>query len=401
MNDLISKRLPLGFRQKPNAIAPRPRVVFDEAAREKARQAFKGFVKETVIETLREVQKSDIKDRYQKKEIQLYKQLETKAKRNSLGEIVKYLRFEGHIKTQTIEKYIRSFREFIKYLQYERQFSPRTIQTYLHYLSELKEFLNKNLLDTTKKDIGKYLIYLKKKPISNASIGTYINAFRTFYKWATYRTNKTTLSNVVFFLTNIIRIKSESNVTFCPTVPDIAKLRETFQNYKKLLSSTPNSHQYQRAVASHAIVETLITTGMRSRELRSLRYDDIDLKNKTVFIKNGKGDCQRLSLLGNTACEALKDFFELNNFKPGDFICPLHQTNSLNYLIKRWAQRARISTRLHAHSFRHYFITESQRQGVSAEVVADQVGHRNLNSTKRYTHFNTEFLKEKYSTIRI
>lgn len=297
-------------------------------------------------------------------------------------------------------------KDFENYVRYERQLATSTIQRYLFTLNEFQRFLqsdmfNKKLNDITKENISEFVIHLTNKGMSKASIANYISTLRTFYKWAAYITKKENLLTVNFFLANIIKIKREFPIPYIPSREDIKSLRKTLYTYLELLSFDKTSPAYKKTVMACAIIELLITSGIRSGELRNLRYQDIDLENKTLFIKSGKGGYQRISLFGETAYKTLIEYFAINNFKPEDLLFPYKQPNVINYTIRRWAKRAQIKNRMHAHAFRHYFITESQKQGVRAEVVADQVGHKSINSTKYYTHFNIDFLREKYHDINI
>jgi integrase/recombinase XerD len=297
--------------------------------------------------------------------------------------------------------------EFKKFLKYEKQLSDLTVQKYLVSITRLKDFfegnlfLNKPLSDATREDISSFLAYLREHYLNKTTIAHYIVGLRTFYSWAMYTYKKDNLFAINFLLRNIIKIKQEKNIPFVPNKEDINKLRDTLRAYKELQSYNKNSFSYKKTILAYAIFELLITTGMRSKELRSLRKKDIDLEGRTILIKFGKGGYQRISLFGNSAYDALQEYFAANNFYSDDSIFPIRQGNVLHYMIKRWARRAQINPRIHIHAFRHYFITESQRLGVPIEIVADQVGHQNLNTTRHYTHFTASFLKEKYEGINI
>jgi site-specific recombinase XerD len=297
--------------------------------------------------------------------------------------------------------------EFKKFLIYARFLSPLTIQKYIadiaRFIKFLQDdlFLNKLLSDTTKEDIGKFLIYLKQRYSNNNTITNYIVALRTFYAWIAYKYKKENLLDINFFLKTIVKTKQGNSIPFMPHPEEIEKLRKVLKTYKELQSGDKDSYSYKKTLLAYTIFELMITTGIRSHELRSLCYKDIDLENRIISVRCGKGGYQRESLFGNSAYEILKEYFAMNHFSSEDLIFPIRQGNILHYMIKRWAKRANINPKLHIHSFRHYFITESQRQGVPIEIVAAQVGHRNLNSTKHYSHFNIEFIRERFKTINI
>lgn len=298
-------------------------------------------------------------------------------------------------------------KEFDNYIRYERQLSQHTIERYQYTLKEFNTFLNSDIVykkrtdEVERDDISRFIVYLTNKKLSRASIANYISTLRMYYKWLAYMTKKDNLIATNFFLTNIIKIKKESQTPYIPSVEEVKSLRRALATYIDLLSYDKSLVAYRKAIQAYTIIELLITSGMRSEELRNLRYKDMDLENKTAFICVGKGGHQRISLFGISAVEALKEYFALNNHLPDDLLFPFKQSNVLNYIIKRWCKRAKINDRIHCHSFRHYFITESQRQGIPAEIVATQVGHQSLQSTLHYTHFNIENLREKFNNVNI
>lgn len=297
--------------------------------------------------------------------------------------------------------------DFRKYIKYERQLSAETVNHYVQVLKIYDNFLHsditvaKELLDIDREDIGRYLAHIKDRQLSRASIVNNVAILRTFYKWAAYINGKENILRVNFYLTNIIKVKNESKIPYVPTREEVDKLRSTLREFTRIMSFDSENYSYRKAVMARAIIETLITTGMRSGELRTLKRKDINLDAMTIFIRHGKGSVQRVSIFGPAAAEALKEYLEARKFGQEDLVFPIRRGNGLNYIIKRWAMRAKTNQLVHAHSFRHYFITESRKAGIPQEVVAEQVGHRSLTSTRIYTHFGLDDIKANYQKINI
>lgn len=257
-------------------------------------------------------------------------------------------------------------------------------------------------IDTvTIEDIHRFLVYLKDKPMSGSSIVNYVYILRAYYNWAAYTKQNEKLSDVLLYLRNVVKIRKQPRFPYVPSPEDVIKLRNTLKSYTSVMSGDKNSQMYRKAITAYAIIELLITTGMRSKELRGLMVSDIDFEKRTIYIGNGKGDTQRYSLFGESAIAVLKEFILVHSLSMDSKLFAVKQANSLNYILKRWAKRAGVATKLHAHSFRHFFITEAQRRGIPAEIVARQVGHKNLNTTNHYTHFDTETLRDRLSALQI
>ena len=288
---------------------------------------------------------------------------------------------------------IRTMIEFETYLRLERSLAEGTIHNYIACLTQFKDTFNKEVERFTVKDIQAFLAQFDKK-----NKPTYLSALRIYFNWLTYN-KKRRLYELCYYLSTI-RIKHSRPIPFVPSPDEIKRLRETLQTYKKAYSYE-FSDKYKNTVRDICIVELLITTGIRSNELRHLNYGDVDLEEKTISIRVGKFGKQRVSLFNGSASNALQEYFQVNNFKPNDLLFPFKEGNVLNYILKRWAKKSKINQKLHSHSFRHYFITQAQKLGMRLEIIAEQVGHKNLDSTRYYSHYNTDFLRQHYSKINI
>lgn len=295
---------------------------------------------------------------------------------------------------------------FENYLRFERQLSDTTIKNYLHLIKQFKKFLSQDVLmagDLNKADrqtISNFLGSLREKN-SISSISMYIIALRCYYKWAYYVFKDEDIGQLSFFLSNIVKTKRVHNIIPIPTRAEVMKLRSVLSQYLQLNSWDKNGRPFRDTLRAYAIIELLITAGLRSKELRELYRKDVDLENRTIFVRSGKGNHQRVALFGESAIKVLKEYFEINEFCPEERIFSVAQYNVIYRTVKLWAAKAQINPKVYTHSFRHYFITESQRLGVDIQSVADQVGHRDLNTTRNYTHLNIEHLREKYKEITI
>lgn len=291
--------------------------------------------------------------------------------------------------------------EYREHLVYERQLADTTINNYVFFMCEFGEFFGRDFLEVQTKDIKDFIKYMRTRGVSNSSISNYIIALRSFYNWFSNLNNTPEMINLAFHLSKVVRIRRDSGVPEVPTINEIDKLRETLHAYKSALSYNKRAEAYRIVLRDAAIFETLLSTGARSFEIRNMRPCDFDLNNGSVLIWAAKGARQRVSIFGDLAQKTIKEHIEHNNFGPNDNVFVVRNGNMLNYIIKRWAKRASINERLHAHSFRHYHVTEAQRSGVNIQAVADQVGHVCLNTTRHYTHFDVNYRRDEYGKAKI
>jgi integrase/recombinase XerD len=295
---------------------------------------------------------------------------------------------------------------FENYLRYERQLAETTIRNYFCLIGQFKKFLLKDVLsekDLNKvnhQDISNFLSYLRSK-ITISSISLYIVALRSYYNWAYYFFKDESLGQLNFFLNNIVKTKRIQMVVPVPTREEVLKLRSILKQFLQLNSWNKNGKQYKDTLRACVIIELLITAGLRLKELEGLRRQDINLEDKILFVKSGKGGHQRMSLFGENVVEILKEYFEVNKLLPDEMIFSMVRYNVIYRTVKLWAAKAKINPNIRPHSFRHYFITESLNQGIGLQDAADQAGQIDLNTTRHYTHRNIEHLREAYKKVVI
>jgi len=73
------------------------------------------------------------------------------------------------------------------------------------------------------------------------------------------------------------------------------------EEIERLIAATRNSRD-------RAIIELGYASGLRVSELRSLNVEDVNLEARSLFVRRGKGDKDRLGLFGHKAAAALKDY---------------------------------------------------------------------------------------------
>ncbi|MDQ2873395.1 MAG: tyrosine-type recombinase/integrase [Actinomycetota bacterium] len=56
---------------------------------------------------------------------------------------------------------------------------------------------------------------------------------------------------------------------------------------------------------NRAIILTLLDSGLRRFELAALTLDDVDVKERIISVRHGKGDKARLTTIGDSACQAI------------------------------------------------------------------------------------------------
>jgi integrase len=146
----------------------------------------------------------------------------------------------------------------------------------------------------------------------------------------------------------------------------------------------------QAAYADHLkpLVLLSLNTGMRRGEVFSLRWPDVDLKNKIVTVEGdtSKSGQTRHIPLNREALETLKGWTKqgagAGHIFPGKAGARLDNVNS------SWGallERAAI-TGFRWHDLRHTFASKLVMAGVPLNTVRDLLGHSDIQMTLRYAH---------------
>lgn len=143
--------------------------------------------------------------------------------------------------------------------------------------------------------------------------------------------------------------------------------------------------------------------GLRASEAVSVRWADVDLLRGRLRVKRKGGSWQTLPLLPDVAA-ALRRIYRdlapqlddhLYTVRERRWANATHQLadvrdptrpahrSTLGYMVARVSKRA-IGRELRPHALRHGFATRLRRQGKPVDVVQFLLGHKRIETTKRY-----------------
>ncbi|MCU7850563.1 MAG: tyrosine-type recombinase/integrase [Candidatus Thiodiazotropha sp. (ex Lucinoma kastoroae)] len=159
----------------------------------------------------------------------------------------------------------------------------------------------------------------------------------------------------------------------------------------------------EQGIRDRAIIETLYSTGIRRMELVNLSLYDVDIKNGTLMVREGKGKKDRMLPLGQRACRWIECYRD--EIRPGLVIEPdnstlfLHGTgeplkkNRLTDLVKKYIAQAGIGKPGACHLFRHSMATLMLDNGADIRHIQAILGHSQLSTTEIYTQVSIRKLK--------
>lgn len=181
-----------------------------------------------------------------------------------------------------------------------------------------------------------------------------------------------------------------------PTIKELA-IKENF--LKESSKSPKKTILKQRDLAA---IVLLLGTGIRRSELIGLDRKDYDRHDKTIRITRKGGD-EQIVELNDEVCMALNMYLE----KRTDKLTPLFVSaknrrlspEGLFIVVKNLLKSAGLKGS--THTLRHTFVTALIRQGVPLAVVQQLVGHKNAQTTVRYTHIISSDRRDAVKSLKL
>ena len=153
-----------------------------------------------------------------------------------------------------------------------------------------------------------------------------------------------------------------------------------------------------------ATLELFYSTAMRRSELIQLDVYDIDLAERLVKIRHGKGRKPRNVPLGKRAARWLKKYLvdvrpmlvERTNSSRLFVSCngrPLTSSN-LSLQVRGFIERAGLCVTGSCHLIRHTVATRMLENGADLRAIQALLGHSNITTTQIYTHVSIKHLRD-------
>ena len=161
-----------------------------------------------------------------------------------------------------------------------------------------------------------------------------------------------------------------------------------------------------RTLRDQAMVSLMVHAGLRRCEVLGLRFGDVHIGDRRVFIADGKGGHQRL-------VPVVAGFFVLlaaylADERPGDAVGdyvfvvlkgptrgqPLSAAG-LDQVLDGARSRAGL-THATCHELRHTCFTRLREAGMALEAIQAQAGHASIETTRIYLHLSNDWLAGEY-----
>lgn len=294
--------------------------------------------------------------------------------------------------TQEFEEYSSTF---LRHLGSERNLSKHTIRAYESDLRHFVLFWHEQLSVERQQHLEiklileRYLVSLYYKKISKQTIARKYSCFTSFTAFLKKR-------GIIFNL-SLKRPRTDKKLPLYLSIDEIFHVLDTVPD-QELHTKSP--------IRDKAIFELLYATGIRCAELVDIRFQDIDMDNKTIRVR-GKGNKERIVLFGKKAKEKLTAYIlqerpPMLTHKEALFINKQHKpltTRTIQRIFEMFRTVLKIDKHITPHKIRHSFATHLLNQGTDLRIVQELLGHATVSSTEKYTHVSLEDLTRMCNEI--
>ena len=282
----------------------------------------------------------------------------------------------------SVDKIPSEVSEFITHMQ-SNKMSVNTIDNYQRYILQFLLWIDKSPREVTREDLERYKTHMAiEKKYSKGSMYIHIKGLQAFY---------------LFLKMDIAKELSP------PKRPE---------SLPKYLSEEEMAHIFAAAktdktngLRDYAILLVLGYTGLRVQELCNLNVEDIDFHEKTIKVKSGKGEKDRVVIFEEMTEEALKNHLTnkhryISQDEPAAVFVSSQLERiiprSVEKLVKKYAAEAGIPKKVTPHVFRHTMATTLLKHGADIRFIQQLLGHSSIATTQIYTHVDEEMLKRAY-----
>lgn len=246
-----------------------------------------------------------------------------------------------HYSRHTVRAYVAAIRLWAEFLVGQ---SPRTAST-----DQMRAFLHQRL----------------EQGADRSTIDHAISALKFLY-----------IELYGVFTTESFTVPRPRRKKYLPRVlarPEILRLADACNNRKHRLA-----------------ILVMYAAGLRVGELATLAVSDIDLEQRTIHVRNGKGGKDRITVFSEMLVADLRWICAGRRGKEPVFTAANSQRHlcvrSFQHVVERAALRSQLEGRVTCHTLRHSFATHLLESGVDIRFIQELLGHVKIETTVRYTH---------------
>ncbi len=260
-------------------------------------------------------------------------------------------------------------------------------------------------------DLEEYIEYLKayrsedgSEYITNGEKGIKrkLSALRTFYS---YYFKHERIKNNPTLLVDMPKLHQKEIIRL--DADEVAALLDFIESCGDQLSPHQRSYYEKTKVRDLAIITLLLGTGIRVSECVGLDVEDVDFRNYGIRVVR-KGGNEMIIYFGEEVADALQNYLEERaavtpqaGHEHALFFSSQRKrinVKTVENLVKKYASRVTTTKKITPHKLRSTYGTALYQETGDIYLVADVLGHKDVNTTKRHYAAMDEMRRRKAAT---
>ncbi len=281
---------------------------------------------------------------------------------------------------------------------------------------KVKDISLKDLSMLTAMDIELFLSYLsfyefnnKEFTCSDQGKSRKLSTVRSFFK---YLFSRDKIPSDVASKVGVPKVRDKEIIRLDvnESVDEVSDFMEIVDNGDGLTERQKKFHQLTK-IRDIALVTLFLGTGIRISELVGLNFGDVNLETKS-FVVTRKGGSRSILYFGDEVKTALSDYLllqrglDFSKDKDEPLFLSLKgsriSVRAVENLVKKYAMVSTPLKNITPHKLRSTFGTNLYKQTGDIYVVADCLGHRDVNTTKKhYAAITEDIRRDAISVVKI
>ena len=283
--------------------------------------------------------------------------------------------------------------EFLNVIKSTKNLSSKTIIAYHSDLKDFGNFLEQhNLSDDT---ILQYIQELSQnRRLKDSTICRKLIVLKSFFGYA----QSSGYINKNYFYSLNFKFKKERCLPKTLAIKEASTMLNFLSN--QLLNSKSN-FEYWKSARNLALIDILISTGIRIAEAAEISLSDIITSERTILI-HGKGRKQRLIYI--SCPKTWSNLMQWLKIRKTRTVCtdkifinrigkPI-SIHGIEYIYNSTKKHCGINPYSTPHYLRHTFATNLLANGADLRSVQEILGHSNISTTELYTEVTTKRKKQ-------
>lgn len=245
--------------------------------------------------------------------------------------------------------------------------SEKTLRYYQTTIDAMVASIDKNIRSILTEDLRSYLTeYQAKKQSSRVTIDNIRRILSSFFAW---------LEDEDYIIKSPVRrihkVKTVSSIKETYSDEELEKMRDNCETPRDL-----------------AMIDMLVSTGMRVGEMVLLNRDDINFSERECVVL-GKGDKERIVYFDARAKLHLQEYLDSRTDNNPALFVTLRSPHErikiggIEHRLREMGKRLDI-TKVHPHKFRRTLATMAIDKGMPIEQLQRLLGHQRIDTTLQY-----------------